>query len=354
MFIVNKIVSLLNRNAEEKFWHGDDVDKTKHLDLPELTSEEFMLLKKTWPCFEFREKDVLLARLYKMKNGFDPYYISVGFHSIIINKQLNPHNQICSLENKALSDVYLPNIPFPQTYIRCINNTLYDKEMNMISFEEAAQFLMEKKRFVIKPALNTVQGHGVKRIDLQHVDNVSKEWFKKLFSTATRNFIIQEIAIQHPDIARLNPTSLNCCRITSIYIGGKHTYGAMLKIGKNGTSVDNWNSSYAVGISKEGILNDIGWDNSFNSVTKTDNGIQFGGIEYPCFDSLVSSVKHYHMKYFPQCAVIGWDVFVDANNKPIVIEANLSIPGITAAQLCSGPFFKDVHDEIVKRIKRIH
>ena len=339
MSILNKAVRYLNRNTEEKFWHNDDVEKTKHLSLPELTSEEFLLLQKTWPCFEFKEKDVLLARLYKKENGFDPFYISVGYHSIIINKQLNPHNQICSLENKALADVYLPAIPFPQTYIRCINNILYDKGMNMISFEEAVQFLMEKKQFVIKPALNTVQGRGVKKIDLQQVDRVSKEWFKDLFTKATKNFIIQEIAIQHSDVARLNQTSLNCCRITSIYVGGKYTYAAMLKIGKNGSIVDNWSNSYVVGISKEGILNDVGWDNAFNRVTKTDNGIQFGGLKYP-------------KKYIPQCAVIGWDVFVGADNKPIVIEANLSIPGITAAQLCSGPFFKDVHDEIVKRIHR--
>lgn len=350
MYIVNKIVNFLNRNAEENYWHSDDVDKTKHLDLPELTSEEFALLQETWPCFKFEKKDVLLARLYKMKNGFDPYYISVGYHSIIINKQLNPRNQICSFENKALADIYLPEIPFPQTYIRCINNILYDKEMNMISFENAVQFLKKKERFVIKPALNTVQGRGVKKIDLQQVDNISKEWFKELFSKATKNFIIQEIALQHPDVARLNPTSLNCCRITSIYVGGKYTNAVMLKIGKKGAVVDNWNSSYVVGISKDGLLNNIGWDNSFNQVTKTDNGIQFGGIKYPCYDSLVSSVEHYHKKYFPQCAVIGWDAFIDDNNRPIVIEANLSIPGITAAQLCSGPFFKDVHDEIVKRI----
>ena len=61
MYIVNKIVNFLNRNAEENYWHSDDVDKTKHLNLPELTSEEFALLQVTWPCFKFEKKDVLLA-----------------------------------------------------------------------------------------------------------------------------------------------------------------------------------------------------------------------------------------------------------------------------------------------------
>lgn len=350
MTIVKRAVRFLKRNAEKRYWHNEDVELTKHLNLPELTSEEFMLLQKTWPCFKFEKKDVIWARLYKKEFGFDPYYVSVGYHSILIKQRLNPYDQINALENKALADLYFSEIPFPQTYIRRINNILYDKEMNRISFEDAIHFLMEKKQFVIKPALNTVQGRGVKRIDLQQVENASKEWFKELFSKATNNFIIQEIATQHPDVARLNPTSLNCCRITSIYVGGKYTYAAMLKIGKKGSVVDNWNSSYLVGINKKGILNDVGWDHSFQKVTKTDNGIQFGGIQYPYFDSIISAAEHYHKKYFPQCGVIGWDVFIDFRNKPVFIEANLVIPGITAEQLCSGPFFKDVHDEVVKRL----
>lgn len=350
MNIAKRIVRLIKRNAEKKFWHNEDIELTEHLNLPELTSEEFLLLQKVWPCFKFEKKDVIWARLYKKEFGFDPYYISAGYHSIIIKQQLNPYDQISSLENKALIDLYFSEIPFPKTYIRCINNILYDNKMNRVSIEEAIRLLIEKKQFIIKPALNTVQGRGVKKIDLQQVDNVSKDWFKDLFSKSTKYFVIQEIATQHPDIARLNPTSLNCCRITSIYIGGSYTYAAMLKIGKSGSVVDNWNSSYLVGISKEGILNDVGWDHSFNKVTKTDNGIRFGGIKYPCFDSMVSSIEYYHKKYIPQCGVIGWDVFIDNNNNPIVIEANLSIPGITAEQLCSGPFFKDVHDEVVKRL----
>lgn len=351
MRIISKILGYKNRISEEKYWHWEDVELTKHLRLPELTSEEFDLLQKTWPCFKFGEKDVLLARLYKKENGFDPFYISSSYHGIIIEKQIIPFNQVCSLENKALADLYFPEIPFPQAYIRSINGILYDKEMNKLSFEDAILLLLEKKRFIIKPAVNSKQGHGVKKIDLQH-DNATKEWFKELFSKATHNFIIQEIAIQHPDVARLNPSSLNCCRITSIYIGGKYTYGAMLKIGKKDSVVDNWSSSYLVGINKEGKLNDIGWDNSIHSVTKTDNGIQFGGLTYPSYDSMVSSVEHYHKKYFPQTGVIGWDVCIDANNKPIVIEANLVIPGIPAEQLCSGPIFKDVHDELIKRIPK--
>lgn len=348
--ILKRIRNYVSRRAEKKKWHLVDIRQTKYLDLPKLTAEEFDLLKKTWPCFKFRKKDILWARVYKKEFGFDPYYISVGYHSIIIKKQLNPFKQVCSLENKALVDMYFPEIPFPQAYIRSINHVLYDKEMNIISFDQAVRFLKEKKLFIIKPAMDSMQGHGVKKIDILKEQDISEKWFHELFTKATPNFIVQEVVTQHPDIARLNPTSLNCCRITSIYVNGKYTHGAMLKIGKKGSHVDNWNSSYLIGISNGGVLNDIGWDDKIHSVKTTDNGIEFGGLKYPYYEKITSSVERYHKKYFPQCGVIGWDIIIDANDNPIVIEANMVIPGITAEQLCSGPFFKDVHNEIVNRI----
>ena len=188
MFIVSKIVGRLNRNAEEKYWHSDDVNKTKHLDLPELTSEEFLLLQKTWPCFRFGKKDVIWAKLYKKEYGFDPYFISSGYHSIVIKDRINPYEQICSLENKALVDSYFFEIPYPETYIRCINNILYDKKMNRISFEKAVRLLMEKIKFCKKWTM--FRKNGLKNCSLMPPTISS---FKRLLS----NIQISHASIPH-------------------------------------------------------------------------------------------------------------------------------------------------------------
>ncbi|MEE0918124.1 MAG: sugar-transfer associated ATP-grasp domain-containing protein [Bacteroidales bacterium] len=348
--LLNNIKLNRQRYLEYKKWHLIDIRQTKNHTLPKLTREEFELLKKTWPCFKFKHKDVLWARVYKKEFGFDPHYVSVGYHSILLKKILNPYKQVCSLENKALVDVYFPEIPFPEAYVRCINGNLFDKNLFPITFREAVSICKSKGMFIIKPALDSMQGTGVKKINLQKEDSYTDEWFERLFKNATSNFIIQEVVSQHSEIAKLNPSSLNCCRITSIYINGKYDFGAMLKIGKSGSSVDNWNSSYLVGINKDGYLNDVGWDNKINAVKCTDNGICFGGLLYPKFDVLTSTIEKFHKKYFPQCGIIGWDVFIDSNDNPMIIEANLVIPGITAEQLCSGPFFKGIHDELIDKL----
>ena len=181
---------------------------------------------------------------------------------------------------------------------------------------------------------------------MQDTREASVAWLSKVFSSTSDNFIVQEIVQQHPDIARLNPSSLNCCRITSVYVAGKYVKATMLKVGKAGATVDNWHSSYLIGILPDGRLKEKGWDNSLHPVYETDGGIPFSGQRIPYYQELLNAVEYYHKHFIPQCGIVGWDVTVDGSGLPVVIEANLVVPGIPAEQLCSGPFLKEVRDDL--------
>ena len=347
-WFINGISHRINTKRKEIRWREEDKRQMQDVVLPELSDAEYLELKRTWPFLKFHKNDVYWARLYKMEYGFDPYFISSVNQCYQLRAKINPYYQVSSLENKALVDIYFPDIPFPKVYVRRINGCFYDKQMNLLSFEDAVSILKGQKSFVIKPSLDTMCGKGVKKYNLYDELPLTDDWFHGVFEDATLNFIAQEVLVQHPDISKLNPTSLNCCRITSIYINGIYRYGVMLKIGKSGVYIDNWNSSYLVGINDDGSLKEKGWDDKIQPFYKTDNGILFKDVKYPCFNLLLSSIESYHKKYFPQCGIVGWDVVIDSNNIPKVIEANLTIPGIPGEQLCSGPFFKDVRDELCK------
>ncbi len=343
---VNGVAGRINVKKNELRWREVDKGQMQNVDLPNLTDSELRELKKTWPFLKFCNKDLYWIRLYKKEYGFNPYFISSVNQCYQLRSKINPRIQVCSLENKALVDVYCSGIPFPEVFVRRINNNYYDKGLNRISFENAIAILKQKGSFIIKPSLETMCGKGVKKYSLNNNNDTPNEWFSEVFEGATKNFIAQEVLIQHPEIGKLNPSSLNCCRITSIYINGVYTYAAMLKIGKHGAHIDNWNSGYLVGIKESGYLKDKGWDDKIRPVFKTDNGIMFKDVKYPCFEELVSAIESYHKRYFPQCGIVGWDVVIDHNNLPKVIEANLSVPGIPAEQLCSGPFFMIVRDQL--------
>ena len=107
--------------------------------------------------------DFVNARVYKMIQGFSPYYLAPLWYNEL-REYFNPRDQLYSLENKAMSDVYFPEIKFPEVYVRGLNGILFDKDMNILSENRAIKFLSESEDFIIKPSIRSLQGRGVKKI----------------------------------------------------------------------------------------------------------------------------------------------------------------------------------------------
>ena len=132
-------------------------------------------------------------------------------------------------------------------------------------------------------------------------DNINenyKNYVCSTFSEQKSDFIAQECLIQHPDIAKLNPTSLNCCRVTTIYISGKFGHATNLKIGKKGSKVDNWHSSYFCGVDTNGKVMKRGYTKDLQVVTSTDMGTPFDSIIIPNYKQMIQTLEHFHKKYF--------------------------------------------------------
>lgn len=312
----------------------------KKYGLPKLSEYEKRQIRDTWPGLDISELDFTWSRIYKKINGFSPYYLGALWNQDI-DRVVNPRNQVVSLENKALCDIYFPELNFPEPYVRCCNGKLYDKYMNLISIDEAIVILKSKKQFVIKPSIGSMQGKGVRKIFIDKTKDI-----KSVIVSAGRDFIAQEVLKQLPLIESLNPTSLNCFRITTMYFNGKFDFATALKIGKKGAERDNWNSSYWVDVDKNGHVGRIAYDYQLNPVEKTDNGFIFKEIFIPSFRSVSAFTEKYHKTYFPNCGIIGWDITIDVEGQVRVIETNLTNPGTQVEQLCSGDFFKPFCNDI--------
>lgn len=345
-----KIGRLRADNRVHKFCAGRDGVYLTKREFPELTSEEWAQCKAAWPSIKLKKEDMAWARIYKAECGFSPYMIGL-YQCCAIRKVMNPKIELHAFDNKALCDVYFPELQFAAAYVRRIKGVLYDGELKPITFEQAVETLLTKECYFIKPALDTCQGTGVEKVDITGDEAADRKAIAESFERQRFDFVAQEPLKQHPAVAALNPTSVNCCRITTIYINGRFASSTVLKIGKAGAVRDNWNVSYLVKVSDDGTLADFGYDNDLNKVTRTDNGISFGGFKLPRFDEMLSSVEHYHKSYFPNCGMIGWDVILDENDKVRLIEMNITMPGFLAEQLCCGTFFEPFAKEINERIK---
>ena len=151
---------------------------------------------------------------------------------------------------------------------------------------------------------------------------------------------------QHESIAKLNETSLNSFRVTSIYLNGHYGAVTALKVGKKGAVRDNWNCSYWVNVENDGRLSEDAYDYNLKIVKQTDNGIKFKGLQMPYYEEMMSFVEKWHKKLFPNCGVVGWDITIDMNGQVRVIETNLDTPGTKIEQLCNFDFFRPFRDEI--------
>lgn len=311
------------------------------LDLPKLTAGEKSIIRKTWPGVHIYDIDFVNARVYKKIHGFSPYYLSPCWYNEM-RSHFNPADQLYALCNKALCDVYFPELIFPEVYVRCLNGHFFDKDMNYLNKEEAINILKTRKHFVIKPSIGTNQGFGVKNITVKGDTN-----FGEIFNELGRNFIAQALVSQAPEIRRLNPSSLNCFRVTTMYFNGKFDFSTALKVGKEGSFRDNWNTAYWINVRKDGKLSKFGYDYNVNPIEKSDNGITFFGLEMPEYKKMIDHLEMMHKKLFPNCGVIGWDVTIDENYNVIIIETNLVDPGTNIEQFVCGDFFKPFRDDLL-------
>lgn len=322
-----------------------DYYRDKHLicdlNLPRLSKKEKKEIKKVWPCFKFSNLDFIWMRIYKAEHGFDPYYLCDHQYALLL-KIINKSFNWASLSNKALTDIYMPEIPWPKVYLRRINKKYYNNEMTEINHEQAVAILQSQSKFVIKPAIGTGGGKGVKVVD----NLLSHEEISKLFEAYDTDFVVQTLIVQNEELSRFNPTSVNTCRITTIKMGTKQSFSAIFKVGRKNSRVDNWNSSVLIGVDKQGRLSDYGYDVNLNRIEKSDIGVPFAGCVIPKFNEMVELTQKYHQLYHPNLSVVGWDITLEKNGDIIVIETNLDFPGILGEQVCSGTFFKEFRDEI--------
>lgn len=344
---IHKLSRYFERKSFREHCWNNDAWLLKKYNLPKLTRDEYQNYCDTWSCFKVSPKDLAYVRMYKKEYGFDPYFIpDYEFYRYVIPRT-NPSSLVTAFKNKALYEVYFAQMPIIQNVTACfVGGGKYKNGMIQITKEEELELLMQLNSFIIKPAFDSGCGKNVKKIDLTKVKN-KEEYLNHLIQEYKSDYVTQEVLVQHPDIARLNPRSLNCCRVTSILLNNRFSYSTILKVGKSKSDVDNWQDSYVIGVDTEGKLLQYGYDSELNRVEQADNGIPFRGIQLPKYNEMIMLAEKFHRFYFPNIGILGWDMCVDINNDVRVVEINVDYPGVAGEQMASGTFFKDRRDDIL-------
>lgn len=279
-------------------------------------------------------------------------YIPTSIYNTEILWRLNKFQFRYAYADKGSYDSVFYDINRPRTIVKNVNGYFYDNQ-HPLTEAEAIEKCSNLKEAIIKPTLGGTWGIGVKLI--QSTDGIvmdTKQSIKDLFASYKQSYIVQERLEQHPDLAKLNPTSLNTIRVMSYRRGDEIVIlYAVIRIGRKGQIIDN---ETAGGIKADidlqtGQIKGCAMGNPTEArMPVTDVGTPTDGYQIPCLDKVLETVKEMHLR-IPYFNLIGWDMSVDKEGKPTLIEWN-STPQLS--QVGHGPAFGDLTEEILDNAMR--
>lgn len=355
-FVFRKIVDKYIEKSirDERFRESAAITKELPSDfLCPLTEEEKTEIYRVWGM-----KDEQLYKefeIFKAFGGFDVRYLTHYVYLPSLSHKLNNYKYTRILEHKSLlGKLNNSTLNFPKCLIRVIDGEFYNDQMCQISKEEAEIEISKANTIIVKDSTESSGGRSIEKIDLGNIDTKSlKARIWQIFRERKNDFVVQECIKQHSSMARFNPTSINTLRVTSLYLNGKFTaLSTTLRFGKKGSIVDNLGAGgIIIGVNDNGQLKDFGYDINYNKYTEY-NDITFKDTIIEQIPYILKQIEYNHIHNFSLCKLIGWDICINENNEPIIIEINSSQPGVTGQQLCSGPIFGERFEEVMEYCNR--
>ena len=190
------------------------------------------------------------------------------------------------------------------------------------SDEELAQFLSSREYVIAKPSEGEC-GKGIEKLRL--TDFGSMDEAMAYLRAPEQGFgVVEDLLVQHPEMSRLYPHSVNCMRMATVWWQGQaHLLYAVLKTGNHGKFVDNLeNGGFACHMDlATGTVVGPGHTNTQELAEEHPmTGVRFEGFEVPFFEEACELVKS-AAGVIPTVGYIGWDVAIAADG-PAIIEGN--------------------------------
>ena len=241
---------------------------------------------------------------------------------------------------KAYCDKNVCDLLFPgENVAHCVLKNMhgyYYFEGEPVSLDKAISMCRNLKDIIVKPSLRS-KGKGVQLMSFSDGLNEKGETVEQVFKEYKEDFLFQKRVIQHKDMAVLNPTSLNTIRVLS-YRSGMEVLivYSVIRIGRKGSIIDNQSAGgISTTISKDGKLGKVAFGGyTTDNVLMTDSGVVLEDYQIPSYDKALEMVKRMHM-HLPYFNIIGWDIAIEEDGKPILIEINTN-PGLSQSAFKSG------------------
>ena len=259
--------------------------------------------------------DYKLFEMYNLNEKQRKTIVTRGINNGIVKKYNNPEY------TKYFSDKIVFNKKFNKYLLRDWMEVDGTEE----NYEKFKEFCEKHKSILVKP-LSESCGKGVE------IFKVNKKNMKEVYDNLleTKRYLVEEIAVQCDEIAKLHPSSINTIRMVTL---NNEIVAAFLRIGNDNNVVDNFNHGGLVApINIEtGIIDYLAIDKKMNIYERhplTNESILWFQIpKWPRIKRFVIQAS----KEVPEVGYVGWDVCLGVKD-PFLIEGN-EFPGHDLYQL---------------------
>ena len=320
-----------------------------------LTEEESKEIDRYWKPY----LNTVLAKvtfdkrwysIYKKTNVFNfdlKKYIPDSYFYCVLDTFFNKSEAALCLDDKNLYDLFFSDVRQPRTICRKQNGIYLNEDYRIISEEDAIKLCLQNGRVIIKPSVDSCAGSGITKWE-------SKSSVDSLLNDAIRNtdsFVAQDIIEQSQFMDDFCNSCVNTLRlVTLLFNNSVHVVTAVMIVGgKDALTNHLHRGGICCGISPDGSLFPTAFDGQLNQYEIHPNGIQFAGSVIPNYDKCIQLVKSLAPRLSNVSKLIAWDVALDKDNNPVLIETNLRWGGMV--QIAAGPIFGEMTKEILDYVR---
>lgn len=257
-------------------------------------------------------KDYLLCEFFNMNDAQRATFVTRGINNTI-TKLLNDPAYYHVFDNKN---------EFYTTFAEYLHRDWLDFEKS--TKEDFFNFMQDKDAIICKPR-DASCGVGVEK--LAKADFASLDDLYAYLQKAGAD-IVEEVVVQHPDMARINPDSVNTIRVYTVLSEGvSNVVYACIRMGNSDRPVANINAG--------GMYSPVDLETGKIACAACDkqrivyerhprSGCVLQGYPIPFWSEVMDLCREAAYKV-PQMGYIGWDVAITKDG-PLFIEAN-NLPG---------------------------
>lgn len=277
------------------------------------------------------------------------YYMPDNYFYCIVDARLSNNKEALVVDDKNMYDLYFPEIKQPVSVGRISNGLYLNKDYNLVSEEYVVSACKEQGRVIIKPTIGACAGAGIVYWDAAQS---SLEELSKILKSY-RYAIVQGVAKQHKVLADFNDSSVNTLRIvTLIFKGEVHAVSSVVIMGAKGAKTNHLHRGGLVcGILDDGQLRSTAFDGQLNRYEEHPNGIRFADVKIPNYEKCIEIVKKMAPRFSKVTKLISWDITLDIDGNPLLIETNLSWGGL--CQTANGPIFGNLTPKVLDYVNTI-